>query len=72
MANDTATRLVSVLLHNQKQFTPILGFPLTSANARQLDLSIHNKELQKYSKHEDYTATLDHTGFIWYKFIFLF
>jgi hypothetical protein len=65
MAIDVSTRLVSALLRNQNKFTPILGFALTSVNARQLDLSVHNKELQKHINHEDYTKTLDHQNFIW-------
>lgn len=65
MIADTATRLVSALLRNQNKFSPILGFPLTSTNARQLDLSVQNKELQKYSTHEEYNKTLDHENFIW-------
>ncbi len=65
MALDKATHLVSALLHHQKKFSPILGFPLTIENARQLDLSVSNKELQKYPNHEAYTNTLDHINFIW-------
>lgn len=65
MASDASARLVSVLLRHQNKFVPILGFALTSANARVLDLSVHNKELQKYSNHEEYTKTLDHQNFIW-------
>ncbi len=65
MAADASTRLVSALLRNQNTFAPILGFPLTSTNARQLDLSVHNKELQKHSNHENYTKTLDQINFTW-------
>lgn len=65
MASDTGARLVSTLLRNQNKFAPILGFALTPGNARVLDLSVHNKELQKCSNHEDYTKTLDHRNFIW-------
>jgi hypothetical protein len=65
MATDVGTRLVSALLRNQNKFAPILGFALTSTNARQLDLSVHNKELQKHSNHEDYTKTLDRENFVW-------
>ncbi len=65
MAADASTRLVSALLRNQNTFAPILGFPLTSTNARQLDLSVHNKELQKHPNHEDYTKTLDQINFTW-------
>ncbi|CAF0881247.1 unnamed protein product [Rotaria sordida] len=64
MIGDVPTRLVSALIHNQNKFSPILGFPLTSSNARQLDLSIHNKELQKFANVEDYANTLD-KNFIW-------
>ncbi|CAM4903199.1 unnamed protein product [Rotaria socialis] len=47
MIANAPTRVVSVLLNNRNKFLPILGFPLTSENARQLDISVHNKELQK-------------------------
>ncbi len=59
------TRLVSALLRNKNKFAPILGFALTSTNARQLDISVHNKELQKYINHEAYVKTFDHENFIW-------
>jgi hypothetical protein len=65
MTTDAPTRLVSALLRYQNKFAPILGFALTSANARQLDLSVHNKELQKHANHESYTSGLDHRNFIW-------
>ena len=65
MTSDTGARLVSTLLRNQNKFAPILGFALTPANARILDLSVCNKELQKYSNYEDYSKTLDHRNFIW-------
>jgi hypothetical protein len=65
MAIDVGARLVSALLRTQTKFAPILGFALTSTNARQLDLSVNNKELQKHPNHEAYTNTLDHQNFIW-------
>ncbi len=65
MAIDAPTRLVSALLRNQNKFAPILGFSLTSSNARQLDLSVYNKEAQKHSTYEAYVNTLDHENFIW-------
>lgn len=65
MANDPAAELVSALARHQNTFAPILGFPLTNENARELDLSVQNKELQKYEKHEDYTNTLDFENFVW-------
>lgn len=65
MASDAGTRLVSTLLRAQNKFAPILGFALTTANARVLDLSVHNKELQNYSNHEEYAKTLDHQNFVW-------
>lgn len=61
---DAPARLVSALQNNRNKFLPILGFPLTSDNARQLDLSVHNKELLKYSNPEEFGKTLDH-NFIW-------
>lgn len=64
MIPNASTRLFSVLLNNRSKFSPILGFPLTSENARQLDLSVHNKELQTFTNHEEYTNTLD-KNFIW-------
>ncbi|CAF0941864.1 unnamed protein product [Rotaria sp. Silwood1] len=64
MIADVSTRLISALSNNQSKFSPILGFPLTSANARRLDLSVHNKELQKFTNLEDYANTLD-INFIW-------
>ncbi|CAF2839736.1 unnamed protein product [Rotaria sp. Silwood2] len=64
MIEDLPTRLVSALLNNQNKFSPILGFPLTLTNARQLNLSVHNKELQKFTNAEDYANTLD-KNFIW-------
>jgi hypothetical protein len=65
MPDDMSTRLVSALLRYRTKFSPILGYPLTSTNARQLDLSVHNVELKKYFNHEDYTNTLDHVNFVW-------
>ncbi|UJR30984.1 hypothetical protein I4U23_018495 [Adineta vaga] len=65
MELDTATRLINALARNQNRFSPILGFPLTTKNARLLDISVHNKELQKYTDHEAYVSTLDHVNFIW-------
>ncbi|CAF1633196.1 unnamed protein product [Rotaria magnacalcarata] len=65
MIANAPTRIVSVLLNNRNKFLPILGFPLTSENARQLDLSVHNKELQKCANHEEYSSTLDFKNFIW-------
>ena len=65
MATDAGARLVAALLRHRNKFAPILGFALTSANARQLDLSVHNQELQKCANHEDYTKTLDHQNFVW-------
>jgi hypothetical protein len=65
MAIDASTRLVSALLRNQNKFSPIISFALTSTNARLLDISVHNKELQKHTDHEAYVKTLDHTNFIW-------
>ena len=65
MTNDICAQLVSALLQNQNNVAPILGFSLTNENARELDFSVHNKELQKYSNAEDYTNTLDHEHFIW-------
>lgn len=65
MATDAAARLVSALLRHQNKFAPVLGFPLTSTNARQLNLSVDNEELQKHANHESYTSTLDRTNFIW-------
>jgi len=65
MIADESTPLVSALIRNKTKFSPILGFPLTSTNARQLDLSVHNKEIQKYTNYEDYVNSLDHKNFIW-------
>jgi hypothetical protein len=65
MASDTAARLIATLSRGQQTFSPILGFALTSANARALDLSVHNKELQKHDDHEAYVNTLDHVNFVW-------
>ncbi len=65
MTADGPTRLVSALLRHQNKFAPILGFALTSKNARQLDLSVHNKEIQKYTNYEAYVSALDHINFIW-------
>jgi hypothetical protein len=65
MAADASTRLVSALLRHQNKFAPILGVALTSKNARLLDISVQNKELQKYPNHEAYVRTLDHTNLIW-------
>jgi hypothetical protein len=65
MIADISTRLVSALIRNKNKFSPILGFALTPANARLLDISVYNKELQKYTDHEAYVNTLDHTNFIW-------
>ena len=65
MTEDMANRLVAALRRYQTKFAPILGYSLTAANARQLDLSVQNPELKKYSNHEDYTRTLDHENFIW-------
>ncbi|CAF0853565.1 unnamed protein product [Adineta ricciae] len=65
MALDAGTRLIAALTRNQQRFSPILGFPLTTQNARSLDISVSNKELQKYKRHEDYVRTLDHANFIW-------
>jgi hypothetical protein len=62
---DIASRLVTALLRHQDQFAPILGFALTSANARHLDLSVQNDELKRYPNHEDYTQTLDHISYVW-------
>lgn len=66
MALDAGTRLIAALARNQQRFSPILGFALTTKNARSLNLSVANKELQKYERHEDYVRTLDHVNFIWY------
>lgn len=60
-----ANRLVTCLQRYRTNFAPILGYPLTTTNARQLDLSVHNLELKKYPNHEDYTRTLDRENFIW-------
>ena len=60
-----ASALVKALIQSQKQISPILGFPLTSKNARELNLSVNNPELKKYSNYEDYTKSLDHENFIW-------
>ncbi|CAF0773244.1 unnamed protein product [Adineta steineri] len=65
MASDDATRLVSGLLKHHYTFSPILGFPLTTKNARELDLSIHNKEIQKHPDWEAYVNSLDHINFVW-------
>jgi hypothetical protein len=65
MIADASTRLISALTRNQNKFSPILGFALTLTNARLLDLSVHNKELQKHTDHEAYVKTLDHENFIW-------
>lgn len=65
MASDMATRLVAALLRQKKDIYPILGFPLTSNNARQLNLSVSNPELKTYVNHEDYTQTLDRESFVW-------
>lgn len=65
MTSDISSRLVDALLRNQSKFLPLLGYPLTSSNARQLDISINNKELQKYGSHESYVQSLDRINFIW-------
>ena len=65
MADEMPTRLVAALLRHRNSIAPILGFPLTSTNARQLDLSVTNPELKKCANHEDYTRTLDHVNFVW-------
>lgn len=63
--NDKTSRIVGALLRCRKQIHPILGFPLTSSNARRLDLSVENVELKKFDNHEDYVRSLDHENFIW-------
>jgi hypothetical protein len=65
MAADSSTRLVAALARNQNKFSPILGFPLTPTNARQLDLSVNNKEAQKHTDYGAYVNTLDHVNFTW-------
>lgn len=65
MASDAATRLIAALGRGEQSFAPILGFPLTSANARALDLSVNNAEMRKHADCAAYVDTLDHVNFVW-------